>query len=62
MPSLIAMVAWSYQEEKDRTLDKWLPAYIKKTNEYKKNQAENFKDMRVAFMVFEATNMREEAS
>ena len=62
MPSLIAMVAWSYQEEKDRTLDKWLPAYIKKTNEYKKNQAENFKNMRVAFMVFEATNMREEAS
>lgn len=62
MPSLIAMVAWSCQEEKDRTLEKWLPAYIKKTNEYKRNQAENFKDMRVDFMIFEATNMREEAS
>lgn len=62
MPSLIAMVAWSIYEEKDSVRDKWIPDYFKRTNSYKRNQAENFKDMRVDFMIFEATNMREEAS
>ena len=62
MPSLIALMAWIFKQDKDGLFDEWLADYSKRTNGYKANQAENFREMRNDFIFFEADNTRKEAS
>lgn len=62
MPSLIALMAWIFKQDKDGMFDEWLADYSKRTNGYKANQAENFREMRNDFIFFEADNTRKEAS
>ena len=62
MPSLIALTAWIFKQDKDGVFDEWLADYSKRTNSYKANQAENFREMRNDFIFFEADNIRKEAS
>lgn len=53
IPSLIAIVAWSCKREDDEVLEEWIPDYFKRIHTYEENQAENFKAMKVDFLVFE---------
>lgn len=62
MPSLIALMAWIFKQDKDGLFDEWLADYSKRTNDYKANQTENFREMRNDFILFEADNTRKEAS
>lgn len=44
MPSLIALVAWSFEYDTD--LDKWIVDYCSRNSSYIKDQMENFRNMR----------------
>lgn len=44
MPSLIAMVAWSFEHDTD--LDDWFVDYFRRQDTYRNDQTENFKSMR----------------
>lgn len=62
MPSLIALVAWIYDKEKDECFEEWLRDYFKQTSSYEKNQRENFLKMRIDFCFYEGFYARKEAS
>lgn len=62
MPSLIALTAWIYDKDKDDYFEEWLRDYFEHTNNYEKNQRENFRKMRTDFCMFEGFYARKEAS
>lgn len=57
-PSLLAMMAYSYKEDKD--LDDWLAEYAKKNNTYFVDQKKNFLHMKSDFEQWQRENILKE--
>lgn len=55
-PSLLAMMAYSYREDKD--LDEWMADYARHNNDYYRDQSKNFTRMRNDFEKFYRRNRK----